>query len=112
MSLHAVDNRSQAQASSHCYLHKALMCSWFFIVGCWINFRIGLWGSRYSYRSQWSLLWAYHYVDTTYEGWIDGRFTFVHKGFCVIMQSCIKDSEQGLCIGLIDCLDDSVWLIN
>ena len=53
-----------------------------------------------------------YYVDTTYEGWIDCKFTLVHKSFCVIMQGCIKDSEQGLWIGLIDCLDDHVWLIN
>ena len=35
-------------------------------------------------------------VDTDYEGWIDSRFTFVHKDVLVIMQGCIRVSEQGL----------------
>ena len=39
--------------------------------------------------------------DTVYEGWIDFRFTLVHKGTLVIMQGCTRDSEQSLWIGLI-----------
>ena len=35
-------------------------------------------------------------VDTDYEGRIDSRFTFVHKDVLVIMQGCIRVSEQGL----------------
>ena len=30
-------------------------------------------------------------VDICYEGWIDYRFTLVHKGHLAIMQSCIKE---------------------
>ena len=41
-------------------------------------------------------------VGMGYEGQIDSRFTFMHKGILVIMQSCIGVSEQGLWIGLID----------
>ena len=37
-----------------------------------------------------------------YEGSIDFRFTLVHKGILVIIQGCIRDSEQVLQIGLID----------
>ena len=39
---------------------------------------------------------------TVYKNWIDFRFTLVHKGIMVIMQGCLRDSEQGLWIGLID----------
>ena len=31
-----------------------------------------------------------------YKGWIDSKFTFLHKGVLVIMQGCIGDSEQSL----------------
>ena len=41
-------------------------------------------------------------VGIGYEGKIDHRFNFVHKGVLVIMQDCISLSEQGLWIGLID----------
>ena len=41
-------------------------------------------------------------VGTYYEGWIDFRFTFVHMSILVIMQGCIRVSEQGIWIGLID----------
>ena len=41
-------------------------------------------------------------VSMGYEGWIGFRFTFVHKSVWVIMQDCIRVSEQGLWIGLID----------
>ena len=41
-------------------------------------------------------------VSIGYEGWIGFRLTFVHKGVWVIMQDCIRVSEQGLWIGLID----------
>ena len=41
-------------------------------------------------------------VGMGYEGRIDHRFNFVHKGVLVIMQDCIGLSEQGLWIGLID----------
>ena len=36
------------------------------------------------------------------EGWIGYRLTFVHKDVLVIMQGCIRVSEQGLWIRLID----------
>ena len=36
-----------------------------------------------------------------YEGRIDLRFTFVHKGVLISMEGCIGVSEQGLWIGLI-----------
>ena len=32
---------------------------------------------------------------TSYEGWIDSKFIFVHKDILVIMQGCIGVSEQG-----------------
>ena len=35
-------------------------------------------------------------VGTSYEGRIDSRFIFVHKGVLVITQGYIKVSEQGL----------------
>ena len=41
-------------------------------------------------------------VGMDYEGYIDFRFTFVHKGILVIMKGCIEVSEQGLQIELID----------
>ena len=41
-------------------------------------------------------------VGTYYEGRIDFRFTFVHKGILVIMKDCTGVSEQGLWIELID----------
>ena len=41
-------------------------------------------------------------VGTNYEGEIDSRFTFVHKGVLVIMQGCIRVSEQGIWIGQIN----------
>ena len=34
-----------------------------------------------------------YHVGTIYEGWIDSRFTFVHKVVLVIMQSCTSNSE-------------------
>ena len=34
--------------------------------------------------------------NTIYEGWIDFRFILVHKGILVIIQGCIRNSEQGL----------------
>ena len=30
---------------SCCYLYKVLKCNWFSVVRCWINFKIGFWGS-------------------------------------------------------------------
>ena len=51
-------------------------------------------------------------VGMDYEGRIDSRFTFVHKGVLVIMQDCTRVSEQGLWIGLIDQLVGLVGLIN
>ena len=50
-SLHVVDGRSWTQVSFYYYLHRVLECYWFFIVGCWINFRIGFWGSQCFYGS-------------------------------------------------------------
>ena len=41
-------------------------------------------------------------VGAYYEGKINSRFTFVHKGILVITQGCIGVSKQGLWIGLID----------
>ena len=35
-------------------------------------------------------------VGMSYEGWIDSRFTFVHKGILVITQGGIGVSERGL----------------
>ena len=43
-----------------------------------------------------------YHDDMVYEGYINSKFTFVHKGILVIMQGCTRDSEQGLYIGLID----------
>ena len=31
-----------------------------------------------------------------YKGWIDSKFTLLHKGVLVIIQGCIGDSEQSL----------------
>ena len=49
--LYVVDNRSWTWVLSCCYLHRVLKCNWFSITGYWINFRIGFWGSQYSYKS-------------------------------------------------------------
>ena len=35
-------------------------------------------------------------VGMSYEGQIDSRFTFVHKGVLVITQGCTRVSKQGL----------------
>ena len=43
-----------------------------------------------------------YHDDRVYEGWIDFRFIFVHKGVLIIMQDCIGDNEQGIWIRLID----------
>ena len=43
-----------------------------------------------------------YFVDTDYAEQIGFRFTFVHKGFLIIMEGCTGVSEQGLSIGLID----------
>ena len=51
-------------------------------------------------------------VGKGYEGQIDSRFTFVHKGILLITQGCIGVNEQGLWIGLIDQLVGVVGLIN
>ena len=37
-----------------------------------------------------------------YKGRMGSRFIFVHKGVLVIMQGCIRVSEQSLWTGLID----------
>ena len=36
----------------------------------------------------------------------------MHKTISVITQGCIRDSEQGLYIELIDLLGGLMWLIN
>ena len=95
-SLHVVDSRSRTWASSCCYLLRVLECSWFFLIECWINFKIGLWGSQYSYGPQWSLLWALYHDDMVYEGWIYSRFILMHKSILIITQGCTWDNEQGL----------------
>ena len=41
-------------------------------------------------------------INISYEGRIDFKFTFVHKGILVIMQGWIGVSEQGIWIRLID----------
>ena len=41
-------------------------------------------------------------VGMDYDGSIGSTFTFVHKDVLVIMKGCIRVSEQGLYIGLID----------
>ena len=41
-------------------------------------------------------------VGMDYEGWIGCRFTFMPKGVLVITQCCIRVSEQGIWIRLID----------
>ena len=41
-------------------------------------------------------------VGMGYEGWIDSKFTFEHKGIFVIMLDCIRVSEYGIWIELID----------
>ena len=46
------------------------------------------------------------------EGWIDFRFTSMHKGILVIMQGYIGVSEQGLWIRLIDQLVGPIGLIK
>ena len=43
-----------------------------------------------------------YHDDMVYEGYINSKFTLVHKGILVIMQGCTRDSEQGLYIRLID----------
>ena len=41
-------------------------------------------------------------VGMGYKSRIDSTFTFVYKGILVITQGCIRVSEQGLWIWLID----------
>ena len=41
-------------------------------------------------------------VDMDYEGSIGSRFTFEHKGIFVIMLDCIRVSEYGIWIELIN----------
>ena len=48
-SQHAMDSKLWIQASSRCYIYKVLKCSWFFIVGYWIIFKIEFEESQYSY---------------------------------------------------------------
>ena len=43
-----------------------------------------------------------YHDGTIYEGWIDSKFTIVHKDVLVITQGCMGNSEQGIWIGLID----------
>ena len=43
-----------------------------------------------------------YHDDRVYEGWIDFRFIFVHKGVLIITQGCIGISEWYLCTLLID----------
>ena len=51
-------------------------------------------------------------VGTDYEGRIGSRFIFVHEDVLVIGQGCIRVSQQGLYIGLIDQLVGLIRLIN
>ena len=37
-----------------------------------------------------------YHNGTVYKGWIDSKFTLLHKGVLVIIQGCIGDSEQSL----------------
>ena len=37
-----------------------------------------------------------YFVGIGYKGWINSRFTFVHKGISVITQDYIGITEQGL----------------
>ena len=43
-----------------------------------------------------------YHDDTIYEDWINSMFTLVHKSVLIIIQGCIRDSEQVLWIGLTD----------
>ena len=43
-----------------------------------------------------------YHDDTVYEGWIDFKFTLIHKDVLVITYGNTKDSKQDLQIGLID----------
>ena len=51
-------------------------------------------------------------VSMGYESQIGSRFTFVHKDVFAITQGCIRVSEQGLQIGLIDKLVGLIGLMN
>ena len=51
-------------------------------------------------------------VGMDYEGQIDFRFTFVHKGILGIMQGCTWVNEQGFWIWIIDQLVSPIGLIN
>ena len=56
-----------------------------------------------SYGSQRSLIKVIYLMnDTIYEGWIDFKFTFMHKDVLVITQDYIGISEQSFWIRLID----------
>ena len=41
-------------------------------------------------------------IGMGYKGRISSRFTFVHKGILIITYDCIRVSDLGLWIGLID----------
>ena len=43
-----------------------------------------------------------YHGDIVYEGWIDFKFTLIHKDVLVITYGNTKDSKQDLQIGLID----------
>ena len=102
MSLHVVDSRSQTQALSCCYLNTILECNWFSIVDVESTSKLdyGRFNSLMGPSSPYFKL-IYH-DDMVYESWIGPRFILVHKDVLVITQGCIRDSEQGLQIRVID----------
>ena len=43
-----------------------------------------------------------YHISIVYKGWIDSKFTLVHKGVLVTTQGCTKDSEQCFLVRLIN----------
>ena len=43
-----------------------------------------------------------YHINIVYNGWINSKFTLVHKDVLVITQGCTKDSEQCFLVRLID----------
>ena len=94
VSLNVVDSKSQTQVYISLWYYKILECNWFYVVGCWVNFKIGLWENQYfpintrdPYLSSYSLVT--HFIEV-YLGFL---FICVHKGILVQMQGCIKGYE-------------------
>ena len=72
-SLYEVDNMPGTQASFCCYLHMVLECSWFSIMRCWINFKIGFWRANTLIGPNGPHYELIYHDDMVCKGWIKSR---------------------------------------